>query len=537
MYSPQQIQDQQQKINRIFDILTALAFLVVAIAFMSYIQFNPNNPYLSEFDSYYHVKMAELIRDQGIPQTFPWLQFTILRDNYVDHQLLFHILLIPFVSILGPIMGAKIFEVLVVSLAFLLFYLILRDNKLKGAVWFALFALFMMSSDFYYRMNFIRDMGLSLLFMMGGLYVMFKKFKYQYGVLGILCYLYVLAYGGFMFLPILAVTYFVAQLLLGEKWDWKIPLIAIGGMIAGLLINPYFPKNIEFLFAQIFQTGLGAQQYTGGEWRPYDTWFWVTINYIPIIIFFLGITITLLKRSVHNAKTITIFIAALFFLGLVWKSKRFVEYSPFFLTLSGFLLLTPFVEEKIMEFKQQLMWKKIENLLFAGALLVLIPLATTFSLAEISRARNDTQTLFSMSALTKVHDYLIQNSQQGDIVFTDDWDVFPRYFFANSKDYYIVGLDPEFMNQYDGDPYPGEKGVLYHEFAQISSGNDSSHLERIKEHFRAKWVIVNADHQQFKQNLESQPSLFQEVFTATNDATKDTYPSAGGDAYYLFKVL
>jgi uncharacterized membrane protein len=263
----------------------------------------------------------------------------------------------------------------------------------------------------------------------------------------------------------------------------------------------------------------------------------VTINYIPIIIFFLGIVVTFLKHSKQNAKSITLFIAALLFLVMVWKSKRFVEYSPFFLILSGITLLIPFIDSKIEEWNQHLWLKKIENIFYAGAVLLLIPLSLAFSTAEISRARNDTQTLFSMSALTKVHDYLIQNSQQGDIVFTDDWDVFPRYFFANSKDYYIVGLDPEFMNQYDGEPYPGEKGVLYREFAQISSGNDSSHLERIKEHFRAKWVIVNADHQQFKQNLESQPSLFQEVFTATNDATKDTYPSAGGDAYYLFKVL
>ena len=382
MYHQQQIQDQQKKINRIFDILTAVAFLTVVVAFMSYIQFNPNNPYLSEFDSYYHVKMAELIRDNGIPQVFPWLQFTILRDSYVDHQLLFHIILIPFVSIFGPIMGAKIFEVLVVSLAFLFFYLILREVKLKGALWFSLFALFMMSSDFYYRMNFIRDMGLSLLVMMGGLYMLFKTFKYKNIALGILCYLNVLAYGGFMFLPMFAITYFIAQLMSGEKWDWKTPVIAITGMVTGIVFNPYFPKNIAFYFSQMFQTGLGAQQYTGGEWRPYDTWFWVSINYIPIIIFFLGIVVTFLKHSKQNAKSITLFIAALLFLVMVWKSKRFVEYSPFFLILSGITLLIPFIDSKIEEWNQHVWLKKIENIFYAGAVLLLIPLSLTFSTAE-----------------------------------------------------------------------------------------------------------------------------------------------------------
>ena len=66
-----------------------------------------------------------------------------------------------------------------------------------------------------------------------------------------------------------------------------------------------------------------------------------------------------------------------------------------------------------------------------------------------------------------------------------------------------MGLDPEFMNQYDH--------TLYEEFADISSGNDSSNLERIKNDFSASWVIVGSDHVQFEYNLEDQPALFSRV--------------------------
>jgi hypothetical protein len=320
--------------------------LAIACGLMAYIQFNPNNPYLSEFDSYYHVKMAELLQHQGVPQQFPWLYFTTLRDAYVDHHLLFHVLLIPFVNLFDPIYGAKLFQVVVVALAFVLFYLVLKHNNVKGAFWLSLFALFTMSSDFYFRMNFIRDLGLSLLFMMAGIYLVFesseppedsastkhKRFaktildpralvpltvvclffaftrlailipftigiylgacwltflwSWRIGAIFLLSAFYVWAYGGFMFLPVFAVTYFVARIMMGEKAEWQLPLAAVTGLVAGLVLNPYFPKNIDFLYHQIFKTGLGAKPYVGGEWHPYDTWFWVQINAVPIIIFF-----------------------------------------------------------------------------------------------------------------------------------------------------------------------------------------------------------------------------------------------------------
>lgn len=548
-----QIQDQQKKIDLLFYIGSCLVFLIVAIVLMSYIQFNPNNPYVSEFDSYYHIKMAEIIQERGIfnvLHNFPWMQFTILRDNYVDHHFLFHILLIPFISIFGPLLGAKIFEVLVVSLAFMFLFIILKELKVKGAFWFALLALFTMSSDFYYRMNFIRDMGLSLLFMTAGIYAIFKNKPI---IVGIISFLYVWAYNTFMFIPFFAIAYVVTQLLMGEKLEWKTTVASVAGMTAGIIINPYFPQNMIFLMTHLFDTGFGAKQYTGGEWRPYDTWFWVQINYVPIIIFFTGIGIAFLNHLKQNAKSITLFIVALLFLLLVWKSKRFVEYSPFFLTLAGFAMIKDFWGEKIQEWKSYMtsdstqhqisqksvapFLKKASLVIYITLFIFILALGWGFSQTEIQRARNDTQTLFSMSALMKAHDYLKTNSQEGDIVWTDDWDVFPRYFFANSKNYYLVGLDPEFMNQYDGVPYEGQKGRLYTEWADLSSGRDSQHLDLIKTNYKAKWIIVNTDHPQLYQNLKNRPDLFEEKLFAQNDPSIDDYPAARGDGYYVFKVL
>ncbi|HEY3305697.1 MAG TPA: hypothetical protein VGL70_19400 [Candidatus Binatia bacterium] len=607
--NPQQkkiIAPEQTVVHPARDLFAACVLLALACALMSYIQFNPNNPYLSELDSYYHVKMAELLQQHGVPQKFPWLHFTILRDNYVDHHLLFHVLLIPFTNLFGPILGAKLFQVLVVGLAFLFFYLVLKNNDVKGAFSLSLFALFTMSMDFYFRMSFIRDMALSLVFMMSGIYLILqpeskagapaakeKSFAqttldrkrliplalacvffafthlsilipfsvaiylgaswieylwgWRSGAVFLLCAFYVWAYGGFMFLPIFAVTYWVAQIIMGEKIEWQISVAALLGMIAGLALNPYFPKNLGFLFHQIFRTGLGAEQYAGGEWQPYDSWFWVQTNALPIIVFFTGVVLALMKRVEQSAKTIAVFVFSLLFLVLVWKSKRFVEYSSFFMPLAGFTLIGPLLRAKVEEWKKGGFWKRPENVLYgvaaiglfcAAFLFALVPVKTeNLFLGQIDRARRDTQTLFSMSALKKVHGYLLQHADPGEIVFTDDWDVFPRYFFANTKTHYIVGLDPEFMNQYAGEPYKNQPGRLFLEFAQISSGSDPTNLQRIKTVFNAKWVIVGTDHQEFYQNLKKESGLFEEVFFATNDPRVDNYPAAQEDGYYLFKVI
>ncbi|MBI2871245.1 MAG: hypothetical protein HYY14_05990 [Candidatus Omnitrophica bacterium] len=591
--------------HRLRDILVACVLFAAACGLMAYIQFNPNNPYLSETDSYYHVKMAEMLQKEGVPQKFPWLYFTILRDSYVDHHLLFHILLIPFTNLFGPILGAKLFQVAVVGFSFLLLYLVLKRAGVPGAFWWSIFALFTMPADFYFRMSFIRDMGLSLLFMMLGIYLIFRpvevgpgaatsrsfrqalldrkgcvplilacvflavtnlailvpltiaiyaggaflkaRWGWRSGALFLLCAFYVWAYGGFMFLPIFAVTYFVAQVMMREKIEWRLPQAALLGIIAGLVFNPYFPKNLGFLYHQIFATGLGAQAYVGGEWRPYDTWHWAQSNAVPVLIFFGAVIVVLIKKVEQNAKTVAVFVFSLLFLSLVWKSQRFVEYSSFFMSLAGLCLVGPFLKSKVEEWKAGAFWKTAENIFYGTTLAVVLSVSIIFALGpfdlenwavgQIHRARHDTQTLFSMSALKKVHDYLLQNAEPGDIVFHDDWDVFPRYFFANAKTHYLVGLDPEFMNQYAGEPYKGQPGLLYLEYAQISSGSDPNNLERIKTHFKAKWVIVTTDHPEFYQNLKREPGLFEEVFFAPNDALIDRYPMAREDGYYLFNVL
>ena len=486
--------------------LPLAAIFIASFVFFTLFQFKKTMPLFSGEDSFYHVGMAKFILNHGIVQTFPWLQFTTLNAKFVDHELLFHLLLIPFIKLFGENIGPKVMDVLFISLAFSTIFLIFNHYKLKLASLYTAIILFVMPGDFYFRMAFIRVQGVALFMMTLSYYFILKK-----NLLGlsIVSFLFVWLYGGSVFLPALVIIYFISQLLTGEKIDWKILIYGLSGFALGLILNPYFPKNISFLYSQIFQTGIGAKPYSGGEWRPYDSWYWATISIVPIIIYFGSIVLCLARNIKIDAKKLSLVIFSFFMLFLQWKSKRFVEYWPFFASVSGILILGQYLEQYINKIKntKNIIWI---SMIITGILFAII----IKSHAEIAQGYTDTVTPINITTTQKVNDYLIKNSNPGDIVFADDWDVFPFYFFYNQQNYYIVGLDPEFMNQYNHN--------LYEEYASISSGNDSNNLERIKTDFNSKWILVGADHPEFRFNLENKKDLFTEVYQ-NND-------------YFLFKI-
>jgi len=471
--------------------LILFIIFIVPCLFMAFFQFSPNMPLFSGEDSFYHTGMAKFILGHGIVQKFPWLYFTHLNQNFIDHQLLFHLLLIPFLKIFGENYGPKIMVMLFFALSFVILYLIFK----KKNVWFAglitVFLLFLMPCDFYFRMAFIRVQSVSLFLMLLAFYLIFQK---KYVWLFVISFLFVWLYGGSVFILFVILSYLAGKFLTEEKIDKKIILYGFGGFLAGIIINPYFPKNLIFLFSQVFQTGLGAKGYSGGEWQPYDAWYFVQISFLPLLLFFSGFILSLAKKFKHDGQTISILIFSIFLLILQLKSKRFVEYWPFFGTASGVLLLSEPLRQ---------IYQKNREIFIGGAILFFV-LALSYALPQIGRGYRDTKTPIDIKATKEVNDFLQEKSDAGDIVFTDDWDVFPYYFFYNRKNYYIVGLDPEFMNQYDSS--------LYQEFASISSGEDETNLERIKNDFKAKWVLIGADHPEFETNAINHPDLFTEVF-------------------------
>src|SRR5690606_17746521 len=143
-----------------------LVFVVIVVLFTWFL----NAQTFSDPDAFYHVAMAEHLRDhRSIPHQFPWLSQTTLADHYTDHHFLYHVLLIPFVSLLEPFVGTKVFTVLLAGVVFSTIYLLLsRMRAPLPMLWIIALGT---SYSFLFRLGLIKASGLSLLFLLTAFWI------------------------------------------------------------------------------------------------------------------------------------------------------------------------------------------------------------------------------------------------------------------------------------------------------------------------------------------------------------------------------
>jgi hypothetical protein len=96
-------------------------------------------------------------------------------------------------------------------------------------------------------------------------------------------------------------------------------------------------------------------------------------------------------------------------------------------------------------------------------------------------------------------EWIAANSQEGDIVFTTDWDDFPELFFHNHKNRYILGLATPLM-------YLHDKG-LYHLWERLTWGKLEMPSGYLRRDFGARFVFSDRLHKQFEARAARDPGL------------------------------
>ncbi len=191
-------------------VLICLGVFLTFFAGLALIQFS--TPDLPDNDGFYHIKLAEIMRTEGLRPAFPWLPLTILNAReYYDHHFLFHVALIPFTF--GDLrLGAKWAAVTFASLAFFTIWWLLRGQRVPFAFLWSL-GLLAVSEAFLYRMSIPRAQSLSLAFLVLGLHWCLTR-KYQR--LAPLAFLYVWMYDAFPLIIAMAALYALAVGLLEQ---------------------------------------------------------------------------------------------------------------------------------------------------------------------------------------------------------------------------------------------------------------------------------------------------------------------------------
>lgn len=518
----------------------------------------PGLPGVPGNDSFYHIKMAALIPQYGLVAEFPWLKFCYFTDEgqaFIGHHAGFHLLLVPFVHLAhwltgDYLAGGRWATALCFGLVLMLFDILLKGEGIRWrGVWLLLFLL--LPIQFFTRHTQIRAIAPSLAFMLLIVWSMFHR-HYLATAFALTGYIH-LYLGGVIYGPLLIVLYIIAAVAAPrELWviPWKLAVYGLCGWLVGVLTHPYSAGMWGFLKLQIFGSGLWPEVSVGHEWKPYEgVWWFAQSAGVILVTWVLALCTRLRLGPALNTREMFLLLANFAFLILTLKARRFIEYWPVFALLSAATLAAPFMRLVAERFDRSFSLKaqpgnqrnsrRLAVVILSCGLIGVTAYAGWPSWREIRRGST---CKYDLPAIHDAMVWLQEHSQEGDVVFTDDWDIFPVFFYYNHHNHYIVGLDPAFTHHRRPD--------LWARYVKVSRGQvpaDAAYqrvapdgnrvdevihaqLEDIRDHFGAKYVITDTDHRALAEKLAEAPAFAELVYPST------VYADSRDAPYLIFRV-
>jgi hypothetical protein len=482
-------------------------------------------------DGYYHVKVARLMREQGwrllAPLDFPWLQLTILGPGrYTDHHFLFHVFQSPFT--VGDLrVGAKMAAVLFAVVGLYTTYLFLARFRVRYPVlWIGV--LLACAPTFLWRQSMARPQSLSLALIVLGLWALFSgrlRLLLPVGFLG------TWLFNGFFFVigaPAAAVLVSLAGWGARRWWlregatprparcgpplEFAVAALAwtLAGVGLGLLLHPYFPRNVEFAFFHLLPKAVPAEQASvavGQEWYPYSLGGFITRAGPAAVVTVLGlvpIALVLWRRRWPDWRALVLGILALGFLAMVARSQRLIEYFPAFAVIfcawswshtpDAVAIIAGPVRSRL----PARLHRPAGRLVTAAPWLAAMVVAPFITLSTLV-ASHEANVGLSWTTYRDGALWLVANTPPGSRVFATGWDDFPHMFFWNTHNTYLIGLDPTYMSIEDPDGF-----ALWR---SISQGRVRSPSQQIRERFDSHYVLTDLEHARFLQAAAADPNM------------------------------
>ncbi len=494
-------------------IILCVAAAAIGLIFWR-LQFSTDSICCGDFDGYYHVKWSRLLweslKQGNFPPPFTWLpQTTLDPGNFVDHHLLFHGFQIPFTF--GDLrLGAKVSAAIFGGLAVLsCYWLIIKYRIRYPLIW--LLALLACSAPFLYRLNMAKAPSFAIIFLVIGIYLLFTR---KYWPLIPLAFLFTLTYDMFVLLILAGVIWTAVIGWTERRFEWRPLVWIVAGSLAGLIINPYFPTNLQLLYAHARMkiTTSGFSTEVGKEWYPYNSLEFLGNSLVACVAMVAGYIAfdPADRKRAHHSLFFLVFATVLMIMTAAWK--RFVEYWPPFAILFAAFALQPWLQgvrstfthlssdilDELQPFLDRPQTgapssdadnKALWQALAIGVVAVLLATTLFFNLRV---TRHDIASSERHSYYRKGAEWMRVNVPQGQLIFNTDWDDFPRLFYYDPTHSYVSGLDPTYL--YDKNPQLSE---LY---TRITLGQEEDPGPLIRDRFGARYVFTDNFHHDFFNN-------------------------------------
>ncbi|MFH0818516.1 MAG: hypothetical protein V1898_00805 [Patescibacteria group bacterium] len=465
-----------------------LLIIIISVGLWTWLEASPT---LGDPDAFYHAGISTLMNDHLVLADFPWLDQTLLKDRFTDQHFLYHVLLVMLNKLFTPLISVKIATVIGCALFITFIYLFLREKKVKSA-WLYI-GLLLITAPFIVRLAIPKATPWALLCLFLGMY--FWERKKPLALFGI-TFIYVWLHGGFILLPISAFIFWIVQNIFNyvkkEKNNfiaWQKWFALSGGLISGLIINPYFPSNIFFYWQQIVNIGLINYKNAvdvGAEWYGYSLPDFIGGTSLLWLLIISAIIMAVFIR--HEQKVNNYqwgFLAIIFFIATL-KSRRYVEYFvPIALIWSALeinLFLTTNASTKFIQYlKIQYQKHNTKIKILVVYLFIAILSSVVISLRDAKQYMVNSMRQDQFLAAGK---YLQEHTPRGSLVFHTSWDDWPMLFYYAPNNYFLVGMDPTFMYKKDL--------VKYKLWRDISDGKIKSSLaEIISREFSCRYMIID----------------------------------------------
>ena len=435
-------------------LLAPALFLLASVAW----QFS--FPQVIGSDGFFHIRAAERVLGGGMP----WMPLTLFGEGWVDHQLLFHVLLAPLAWTLPPVVAAKLGAALLAGTALGGLYLWLRGLGVRQAALFTALAP-ALSWKWLIRAEMPRVQSLSLLLMLGVSWALLHRRR---RLLFALSFLFAWTYHfSLVVVP-------MALLLAALRWRREgaralIPAaVGAGGLLAGLGIHPHSPRTFRFVWQHVVLKVLNRSDLpVGREWTEGGAGALLHSGWGALLL--LGFVAVALVRSRRRSEEalFTALLAGGATLAIV-LAPRFVEYAvPLAAAAAGLAardagLLVP---------RRHFALGAATVLLAGGALL------------QGHQARSAVQhTEPDPYRLAPAMAWLSDHAAPGERIYHFSWNDFPELVLHGPQFTYIVGLDPHFLALQDPE--------LWSLYDRIAHGGGRNPSNPIAQRFGCGWAVL-----------------------------------------------